>query len=156
MSHAQDLLAIHRRIQDEDVAAAVQLWTVFGRLKNELNLLQVVAIATVGGEGNKPAYRRRMEASSRRIDVVAADLERLREDDWSPHLRGLWQSLRSLADQIRLRATRDPRDATELWERAMEAYALGRELAKTRWAFEMRPEGLPLRPEAAVDFRLLA
>ena len=154
MSHAQDTLAVHRSVAAHHVRVTRELWRLFGRLKNELNILSAAAILATVGSQAPVTYRACLTELAGRTGQLAIELERLRDDALSADLDKLWGAVRSLAVRLTRHAADPPADATVLWHHAVETYAIGRDLAETRWAFEMRPEGLPLRQAVHGRFRL--
>lgn len=153
MSHAQDLFAPHRRLSTAARSTARELWYVFQRTKAEMNALCALGVVAVAA-GDTAAYTSGLRQVHQRLGPMTDRMARLREEAFEPDVAELHAALSTLVADLDRHAGVPPQDAATLWSHVLGTYVLGRHLAERRWAFEMRPEGLPVRREARAGFVL--
>jgi hypothetical protein len=145
--HLHDAAAFPRALPAADRRAAETSWNLFAQLKAVLGAL--CAAGTLATQGRLPAasYQEHVRTAALLLTRLEEQMRAVRFRDGAEKV-AFHDGIITLLGQLHRSVLAPPAEAVDVWASTLACYAAGRMLASRYWLLEMRPEGLPLSPEA--------
>lgn len=140
--------ALDRRLSPSDRPAALELWRCVAGLRADLAAMCAAGVMVLAGGSSPDGYAAIQAEVRERLALLAHRIDRRELRRRDAERRQLALAIGDLIRTARDHAGAPPEDADSLWAHVLGTYWISRELGSHLWAFDLRPEGRPLLPEA--------
>jgi hypothetical protein len=145
--HLHDAAAFSRALSGADRRAAETSWDLFAQVKAVLGALCSAATLATLGRLSTTSYQEHVRIAASLLTRLEKRMRAVRFRD-DAEKAAFNDGIVTLLGQLQRSVLAPPAEAVDVWASTLACYAAGRTLASRYWLLEMRPEGLPLTPNA--------